>query len=171
MRQLGNLYLIMIGLLLCLAGAVFAWLMWRSFDRAAGQRGWQDAPCRILESEVMARKIGEDVPSEYGLKVLFGYEFGGESRTSDLLSIRGVSWSRDQSRAQDRAERYRVGNESVCHVDPGDPDRAVLMLDSKAPGYSLWFPLLIVAGGLGIIAGAVRMILRGRRGDEGVSSA
>ena len=156
MRNAGSLYLILLGGILCTIGAVFAWLMWRSFDRAVDQRDWQETPCRILESRVMERKIGENVETEYGLRILFGYEFAGQGRTSGLRSLRGVSWSRERSRIEARAGRYPVGRAAVCHVDPVNPDRAVLELDSKAPGYSLWFPLLIVAGGLGIIVGALR---------------
>ena len=164
MRHFGNVYLILIGGVLCAAGAVFCWLMWRSFDRAAGQRGWEELPCRILESRVIEREIGGDVPREFALRVLFGYEHGGVRRTSDLVSLRGVSWSSQRSRAEARAARYPAGLVTVCHLDPADPDRAVLKLDSKAPGYSLWFPLLIVAGGIGIIVGAVRTMLRGESG-------
>ena len=160
MRRAGSYYLIFVGVLFCLVGGLFAWLMWRSFDRAAGQRDWQEVPCRILESRVMERRIGDEVATDYGLHVLYGYEFGGASRTSELVSLRGVAWSRDRSRVESKVDLYPVGAQTTCHVDPADPDRAVLKLDSKAPGYSLWFPLLIVAGGLGIIAGAVRTMVR-----------
>ena len=160
MRNPGSLYLILLGIILCAIGGVFAWLMWRSFDRAVDQRNWQELPCRILESRIMERKIGENVELEFGLQILFGYEFAGQSRTSELRSLRGVSWSRERSRIEARAERYPVGQATVCHLDPDHPDRAVLELDSKAPGYSLWFPLLIVTGGLGIIIGALRTMFR-----------
>ncbi|MFP6880316.1 MAG: hypothetical protein VCA34_05170, partial [Roseibacillus sp.] len=47
------------------------------------------------------------------------------------------------------------------------PSFAVLKRDSKAPGYSLWFPIIFVVGGLGIILGAVRSWLAGgRKGEE-----
>lgn len=160
MRNAGSLYLILLGIILCAIGGVFSWLMWRSFNRAVDQRDWQERPCRILESRVMERKIGDNVETEFGLRILFGYEFAEQSRTSELRSLRGVSWSRERSRIEARAERYPVGQAGVCHVDPDNPDHAVLELDSKAPGYSLWFPLLIVAGGLGIITGALRTMRR-----------
>jgi hypothetical protein len=32
----------------------------------------------------------------------------------------------------------------------------VLEIESKAPGYSLWFPVLFVVGGFGIMVGAWR---------------
>jgi hypothetical protein len=43
----------------------------------------------------------------------------------------------------------------------------VLKRDSKAPGYSLWFPIIFVVGGLGIIVGAVRSwVAGGRKAEE-----
>jgi hypothetical protein len=43
-----------------------------------------------------------------------------------------------------------------CRVNPADPAVAVLRIDSRAPGYSLWFPALFVVGGVGIVVGALR---------------
>jgi hypothetical protein len=163
-RNAGSYYLIALGLSLIAAGGVFVLLMWRSFERASGQRHWEEVPCRILESRVAERQIGPDVPVDYGWGILYGYEFAGEPRTSDLYSLRGSPWSHDRSRAERLVERFPPESGQVCHVDPADPDRAVLKLDSKAPGYSLWFPLIFVAGGLGMIAGAVRSIARNRTG-------
>ena len=160
MRNLGSFYLIALGLVLCAAGGCFTWLMWQSFDRANAQEHWTVVPCRILESEVVERKLSESIPSEYAHHVLFGYEADGEARTSELLSIRGVSWTSNSAKAERLVERYPAGTLAECFVDPGDPDRAVLKKDSKAPGYSLWFPILFVVGGLGIIVGAVRGMVR-----------
>ena len=63
-------------------------------------------------------------------------------------------------KAEKMAEKFPEGSRQTCFVNPSDPAFAVLKLDSKGPGYSLWFPLLIVVGGLGIIVGAVRGLLR-----------
>ena len=48
----------------------------------------------------------------------------------------------------------------MAYVNPSDPDFAVLKPDTKAAGYSIWFPLLFVVGGLGI---TVRAIVRPAR--------
>jgi hypothetical protein len=156
MRTLGNCYLILLGVILCAAGGGFTWLMWRSFERAKGQEAWTAVPCRILESEVVERKLSEHIPSEYAHHVLFGYEWEGEARASELLSVRGVSWSSNSEKAERLVEKYPAGTTTECFVDPDDPDRAVLKKDSKGPGYSLWFPILFVVAGVGIIVGAVR---------------
>jgi len=156
MRRAGSLYLIFIGLLFVAAGGGFAWLMWRSFDRAAGQRNWKEVECAILESRVEQRKIGAEVATEYRLAVLYGYEFEGKPHTSDRYSLRGSGWTGSTAKAEKMAARFPEGSTQTCFVNPSEPAFAVLKLDSKGPGYSLWFPLLIVVGGLGIVVGALR---------------
>ena len=165
MRNVGNLYLILVGLILCAAGGCFTWLMWRSLERANAQESWAAVPCEILESRVMERKLAEHIPAEFAHHILFGYEIGGEARTSELLSVRGVSWSSNSGKAERLVEQYPAGTSMDCYVDPDDPDRAVLKKDSKGPGYSLWFPILFVVGGIGIIVGAMRGM--GKRDDAG----
>lgn len=164
MRNVGNLYLILVGLILCAAGGCFTWLMWRSLERANAQEAWIVVPCEILESRVVERKLSEHIPSEFAHHVLFGYEIAGEARTSELVSVRGVSWTSNSRKAERLVEKYPAGTRTECYVDPDDPDRAVLKKDSKGPGYSLWFPVLFVVGGIGIIAGALRGMRR--RGEE-----
>ena len=156
----GSLYLIFIGLLLCAAGGAFAWLMWRSFDRAAGQREWAEVECTLLSSRIDQRKIGVDVKTEYSLGVVYGYTYKGTSYTSERFSLRGAPWSSSEEKAKLLQEEYPEGATLTCHVDPAEPTFAVLRLDSKGPGYSLWFPLLFVVGGLGVIVGAVRNWIR-----------
>jgi len=162
----GSLYLIFIGLLFCVAGSIFALLMWRSFDRASGQRTWAEIQCSILESRVDQRKIGTDVGTEYSFAVIYGYSYDGKVFTSDRYSLQGASWSSSKERSQRRADKFPGGATRSCYVNPEDPSSAVLKLDSKAPGYSLWFPLIFIVGGIGIIVGAVRSDLKMRRSAQ-----
>jgi len=162
MRAAGSLYLMMIGLVLGATGGVFTWLMWRSYDRAADQQSWRQVPCRILECRIDERRIGPDrnAPAEFRFGVLYGYGWDGEARTSERFSLRGAQWNRNRNRAGALAARFPEGSAQTCHVSPADPALAVLERDSKAPLYSLWFPLLFVAGGLGMIASALRSLTR-----------
>jgi len=41
-------------------------------------------------------------------------------------------------------------------VNPNDADFTMIKPDSKAAGYSIWFPMLFVVGGLGISIKAIR---------------
>ncbi len=136
-------------------------MMWQSLDRANAQEEWATVPCQVLESRVMERKLSEHIPSEFAHHILFGYETKGEPRTSELLSVRGVSWASNGAKAASLVEQYPAGTTMECYVDPADPNRAGLKKDSKGPGYSLWFPIWFVIGGLGIILGALRGMKKG----------
>ena len=163
MRFTGAIYLIILGLVVAVFGGGFAWLMWRSFERASGQRDWEEGSCQILQSEVIERKIGENVSTEYSYGLLFGYEVDGEGMSSDQYSLRGNSWSHSRVPATELIERFPAGTKQICYVNPDNPAQAVLKRDSKGPGYSLWFPLLLMVGGLGVVSGGCRNLRRARR--------
>lgn len=151
-----RLYLTVIGLALALAGGVFFSLMWRSYQRARQVGAWPQVPCLILSSEVEERQFDPTSPLETRFTVLFGYEWEGVPLESELLSIRGSGWSSKPEKAELFVVRYPEGSQQMCHVNPHDPEVAVLQVESKAPGYSLWFPGLFVVGGLGVMVGAWR---------------
>lgn len=52
---------------------------------------------------------------------------------------------------------------TMAFVNPTEPNFAVLKPDTKAAGYSIWFPLLFVVGGLGIVVRAIVRRARDRR--------
>ncbi len=164
----GSLYLALIGLSLCVAGVVFVALMWRSFDRASDQRSWMKVQATILESRVAQRQIGSEVEVEYGFSVVYGYSYDAVPFTSERYSLRGSPWSSSRERSQRRVDKFPVGSLVACFVDPADPASSVLKRDSKAPGYSLWFPSIFIIGGLGMIVGAIRgdLILKRSQGPQ-----
>jgi hypothetical protein len=149
-----------IGVALALIGAVFCGLMWRSFDRARTMEAWPEVSCAILESGIEARRDDpewpEAMPQEYRFRVLYRYEWDDRVFEADRLSLRGASWSSRRAKAERWVAKYPRGSVANCRVNPAAPAEAVLEVDSKAPGYSLWFPLLFVVGGLGIAIGAWR---------------
>lgn len=138
------------GLSIALLGALFVWLMGRSFLRAKEMRAWPEVPCTILVSELEERQHDENSPPEFRQSLVFGYEWKGEGRTGTHISLRDNPWSSKQAEMLSRMEDYPVGMTTTCRVNPQDPDFAILKPDSLAPGYSIWFPFLFVVGGLGI---------------------
>ncbi|TAE73758.1 MAG: DUF3592 domain-containing protein [Verrucomicrobia bacterium] len=156
-RSTGSrVYLSLIGLALALVGGLFAGLMWRSFQRARVVDAWPQVPCVILSSDVEERQIDPNGPLERRFAVLFGYEWEGVARDSRLLRLRGSMWTGKEDAIRLLCDRYPEGARRECRVNPADPAVAVLEPESKAPGYSLWFPLLFVVGGLGVMVGAWR---------------
>ena len=151
----GRWYLLVLGLAIALIGALFVGLMARSFLRAREMRHWPELPCVILSSEIDQRVHDSQSPAEYRHRITFGYEWQGQAKTSDRLTLRGSPWSSKRNLVTRRAAEYPPRSMSTCRVNPADPDFAVLKPDSLAPGYSIWFPALFVIGGLGISIRAV----------------
>ena len=155
-----RVFMSMIGLMLALAGGIFSWLMWASFSRAKEVDQWAVVPCAILESEVESRRDDPDwpqeMPQEYRFRVRYSYEWQGKEYENERFRLRGAPWYAHPGRSEKLAEDYPVGSVAECRVNPADPQQSVLRPESKAPGYSLWFPLIFVVGGLGVVVGAWR---------------
>jgi hypothetical protein len=148
--------LVFLGLSVALVGALFVWLLGRSYLRAREMRSWPEVACVILSSEIRERSHDPHSPREFQHDVSFGYEWEGLPRTGDLVGLRGNPWTSKRNLAESRAAEYPVGKATTCRVNPQNPDLAILKPDSLAAGYSIWFPGLFVVGGLGIVVRAFR---------------
>jgi len=110
---------------------------------------WPDASCRIVSSEVV--DTGE-IEEPYQAVVRFEYLHQGDAFVSDRLRRRPVA-SSSWAKMVERVERYPVGSETRCRVDPDDPTAAVLERSAPWVLLMLPFPLLFVAvGGIGVYA-------------------
>ena len=146
----GRLFLVGLGLGVAALGVLFVWLMGRSFLRAYEMRKWPEVPCVILASELKEKRHDPNSPTEFQQDLSFGYEWKGERHTGEHLTLRENPWSSKREEMENRAAQYKAGAATTCRVNPANPDFAVLIPDSLAPGYSIWFPALFVIGGLGI---------------------
>ena len=149
----GKLFLCMIGVMLLIVGGVFEWLMIRSYLHARESRAWPEVEAVVLRSEIEARQI-MGYPQEVRFNILFEYDHKGQEITSESLSPRGSKWTKDEASVHQLAVDYQVGTVHTAWVNPDRPDKAILRHDSKAAGYTLWFPALIMIGGSGMIWGA-----------------
>ncbi|PAZ05411.1 MAG: hypothetical protein CAK88_07795 [Verrucomicrobiia bacterium AMD-G2] len=150
----GKWYLTAVGLSLCVISGIFIALMWRSYARAKGMTSWPKVPCLILQSSVEEQRIGATVAPEYRLQVLYCYDFDGSPYESRLWSLRGSMPRNDRATAEELVATYSSGSMTQCWVNPRQPSQAVLKLDTRAAGYTLWFPGLFLLGGMGMIVGA-----------------
>ncbi len=151
-----TVFLVFLGLAVAAMGGLFTALMWGSYQRAANQRSWPRVEAVVLSSEVEEYQHDEFSPKEYRLEILYGYEWEGEAMTGEKLTARGSSPSKDRAKIAGEAKDFPAGAKVTAYVNPADPASAILKPDSKAAGYSIWFPLLFVVGGLGIVVRAVR---------------
>ena len=155
-NRAGSWYLTAVGLALCLISGVFLWLMTRSYLRAKEMTSWPQVPCLILRAEVEERRIAENVAPDYRFAVLYRYHYQGKDYESDLWGLRGSMPRSERAASEELVKQFPQGSRQSCWVNPRQPDVALLKLDSRAAGYSLWFPALFFLGGIGMMVGAWR---------------
>jgi hypothetical protein len=155
-----SVFLVIFGLVIAGIGALFTALMWDSYQRASAMHAWPQVEAVMLSSEIEERMHDEYSAKEYRVKLLYGYEWKGEAMTGELIVARGNPWAKERARAERQLEDFPEGMKTMAFVNPEKPEIAVLKPDSKAAGYSIWFPLLFVVGGMGI---SVRAIFRRAR--------
>jgi hypothetical protein len=152
-----TVFLVLLGLATAAIGGLFAALMWNSYDRAVEQREWPQVDAVVLSSEVEEWRHDEFSQMEYRVKILYGYEWGGEGKTGDRYGFRGNPNYNKRNKVEGIVGSYPVGKATKVFVNPKDPDFTMLKPDSKAAGYSIWFPMLFVVGGLGV---AIRAVMK-----------
>lgn len=150
----GAWYLTAVGAALCFVAGVFLWLMGRSYLRAQDMMQWPQVPCIILKAEVEERKIAENVAPDFRLSILYRYELSGVDYESSRWEIRGSMPRSERQAVEELVQKYPAGSRQICRVSPENPTIAILKPDSRAAGYSLWFPALFFLGGVGMIIGA-----------------
>lgn len=151
----GRVFLCLIGVSLILVGGVFSWLMMRSYQHAKASREWPQSEALVLRS-VIDERVFKGSPREFRLNVLYGFTYEGEEYTSAKISPRGAKWTREAESVARLAEKYAVGTTHTAWINPEQPEMAILEHDTKAAGYTVWFPGVIIIGGAGMIWGALR---------------
>lgn len=107
--------------------------------------GWPEHPCTIVAATV--EETGQ-ASSPYRPSVRFVYEIDGVRYESDRLTLASVDTA-SYDRAREPSDRYLVGSEATCRVDPENPAEAVLEARFPWIGLVSLLPLLFVAVGAG----------------------
>ena len=146
-HRAGSWWLVGMGGALALVGAIFVGVLWTAWQRAEETRRWPAVPCKVLSSQVKSGQASRNSPTKHRVIVRYEYAFGGKAFTSERIRrVDGVKSNRDD--AEELREQFTPGQQTTCYVNPADPAFAILEHDSRAPLYSIWFPLLFVVGGL-----------------------
>ena len=149
----GRIWKACMGLVLMAVGSIFCWYLWASWQKAKTMDSWGETEARIIVSQVLPWQYNQYSRMAYQPKIRYEYEFGGKTYTSERIRKVPVR-SSDESKAKAWVEKYPAGMKTTAFVDPADPKSAVLKRDTKAAIYSIWFPMLFVVGGAGIIVTA-----------------
>ncbi len=147
--------MVLMGLFLVAIGAIFMSYLWNAYQRAKIMDPWVETPCRIVSAALDDSQQNQHYATKYRIDLSYEYEFKGKEFTGTRLK-RLPSESADANKLRKKMAPYPVGTNTVCYVDPNDPEMAVLKKDSKAALYSIWFPALFSIGGLGIIFSTLR---------------
>jgi hypothetical protein len=130
-------------------------VLWVAWQRVEETRAWPQVPCQIVSSRVAREQPTPNSNPAYRAEVRYRYAYEGKEYLGTRLK-RVDSPSQHEEVIRQRIAPWKAGTEAVCHVNPADPQVAVLKHDTRAALYSLWFPLLFVFGGLRITWGALR---------------
>jgi hypothetical protein len=161
----GKAWIVVLGLVLIGAGAVGAWFLLTAYRRTKEVREqWQTTTTTIDRSEMEEVKDGLNAAPRFEVVIKYSYTVNLESIESYRVTradgnmngrpklTRSLS---DKSAAEALLAKYPLGQQTVCYVNPKDPKQAVLDSGNMGSIYSIWFPLLFVAGGLGMIINTV----------------
>jgi Protein of unknown function (DUF3592) len=154
--QSGRWWLCTMGLFLIVAGAFFAWRMWLSYEKAQITRQWSQVPCRIVSSRIVSERPTPHSAPAHRVAVRYEYEINGVKHSSIRIRQVEAAPTLHLDDAQQKQQLYPTGTMQTCWVNPAAPDEAVLQHGSRAALYSIWFPLLFVLGGFGMLRGALR---------------
>lgn len=116
---------------------------------------WDERTALILKSEVVTSR--DDDGSVYSPELNFEYEYQGRKYRSSTWST-GFASSSFKGAAQGVVDRFPVGSEPPCYVNPDDPSQAVLDRSFQKSNLFALFMLIFLAIGGGLMWAAVRGI-------------
>ncbi|MBW3566029.1 MAG: DUF3592 domain-containing protein [Acidobacteria bacterium] len=124
----------------------FGFMFWGLIDSS----NWEETRCTVTSSEVGVHS-GSD-GSTYSIDIRYRYEWNGEEYSGDRYHFSSFGSSSGYQGKADVVERYPVGSETPCWVDPNDPEKSVL---ARKVGWEALFVLLplvfVVIGLLGVL--------------------
>ena len=151
----GRVFKVLLGLSLILMGAGGTFVLLRSWQRAEETRAWKPAEAVIISSQVLTDRATPHSPPNYTAEVHYRYRYNGESHTGRRVRrVEGPSSHKEKAEAV--VAEHPAGKSVTCYVNPAQPDFAILEHETRAALYSIWFPLLFIAGGAGMVVSALR---------------
>jgi hypothetical protein len=144
-----------LGLFLVMMGVGGTLYLWGSWKKAEETRKWPSAEAVISSSQVLTDRATPHSPPRYMAEVHYRYQLNGQSYTGRRIK-RVDGPSSQKGTAEATVAKYKPGETVTCHVNPAQPEVAILEPESRAALYSIWFPLLFVVGGAGMIVSAFR---------------
>ena len=154
---------IVIGLSLAAIGGFFVYaLLAHGLAKAVDADNWIETHCTISKSEIRTWKPSPNSGLTHELDIVYHYSIDGKEYTSKQFR-RTAMRSGHKEKVRKAMGQFPAGSEATCFVNPDNPSEAILKKDTKAVGYTVWFPGLFVVGGLGIAIASVRRYLKSQK--------
>ena len=151
--------MIVLGLIVSTMGAFFFLLLGKGFQKARTTMEWKPTPATVTASWVEESQFSEDAGPRYKPSLRYEYTYNSKAYTGTRIMPNDKK-SRDKEKIETLLSAYPVDQKVTAFVNPAAPEEAVLDHDTRAPGYSMWFPALFIVGGLGISISALVRKLR-----------
>jgi hypothetical protein len=123
-----------IGLIFGIVVICFAWFamfIYPMFE-CYKAKSWVQTPCRIIGSSVITNHTSDE--DTYKIMITFSYEFNNVKYTSKRYDFFNFDFN-SYSSAENFIKFYPPGKETICYVDPANPDEAVLDRDYRSSSY------------------------------------
>lgn len=133
------------GIFVLVGGGVFVGLTVMPMLKWADAQSWPEVPCQVLSSEVSTSSSSDG--TTYGVHVHYEYVFDGQRHESHQFDFADIYSSGYDAKAAVVAQ-YPPGLQTVCYVDPAQPDQAVLVREFSYAYLFGCFGLLFVGAGL-----------------------
>lgn len=102
---------------------------------ATESRSWPTVPGVVLSSRVDQRVTEDD--TLHSLVVSYSYKVGGQSYQGDVLAF-APQWMPDKAEIEALARKYPANAPVEVHVDPNDPEIAVLETNGELARQNDW---------------------------------
>ncbi len=140
--QLPPFFAVLIFASLIAVGGGWFWLItWRSWTVVREAKSWDTTTCEIVASSVKSETQEDsngNVNVMYSPLIRYQYDHDGREYRGDQYTVIGGS-SRNPESWTEIIERYPVGSEHHCFVNPNDPSEAVLECE---------LPMLVILAGM-----------------------
>jgi len=126
-------------------GLLFLVLLGHHLLRTAATYGWIEVPATVIHSAVINEA---DQENPFRVAVSFRYQWEGRERSSETYSLSTRRFD-NYDEAMKKISGLPDGAATVCYVNPGNPNEAVLRRDGLWLALFLAIPLVAVAIGAG----------------------
>jgi hypothetical protein len=144
------------GVVLIVAGGFFAFRLWLSYQKTSVSRSWPEVPCVIEASRIVSERPTPSSAPAHRVEIRYRYTMAGREHVSTRIRHVEAAPTSHLHVAQAVQQQFPPASQRVCRVNPADPAESVLLPGTRAALYSIWFPLLFVAGGIGMLIGVWR---------------